>query len=706
MVFEIKNENDIVNDILINLVTEVDKINDINPGSVIRTLVEALSAEIYEQYTQMQSLYDNTNITTAEDTGLENLGALVGVTRNIGTKASGYVSFGRNSTVTVDFTIPSETIVKTAATSLYSELQFKTKAAKTFTYYVIGETFDFYEGVKGYKLTERKFTSGTGGLINLTGTKGAIAATFVSGTDWDKRSLFQEYIVTDTTTVEVIDNCDATTSWTNASDCIAVAVEGTEKIQGTNSLQLGKTGATQSYLQYSKDLAVAANIEGKVAMLNVWFTNQATIDKFTNFGFILGSNKLITITDVYKTSILKNKLNVGWNSIPLDYMDYESTDTLGDPNPKNIEWVSIFSNMPSAVAIAQGDILIDFIYAAEAEKYTGDIIEFTDYTKYPDDSTAVTFSWWPLTVDIECEAADVGDEYNVSTYAIQYRESSITNIDTIYNYNAFTNGVSIETDDELRARIISTASSPGKATSTALENSLLDIDGISSVYIEDMPEKNIYSEPHIYNAAITDYKLFNEIPYLSSINTIISDTVGPPYPVDYTYTTDYTVNDDGEVVWITTGTNPVDGAIFYVTYLVKKIGFANAVISGTTYPLNTDLYPDILEAINITKPTGISVTWREPTVIMVDISCTIIVNTSSGYDSTVTKFKTTENIVNWMNSNEIGESLKVSEFYSTVMSTPGVTNVTLTNWDGAGSPFTDVSCEDDKVIKDGTISVT
>jgi uncharacterized phage protein gp47/JayE len=122
--------------------------------------------------------------------------------------------------------------------------------------------------------------------------------------------------------------------------------------------------------------------------------------------------------------------------------------------------------------------------------------------------------------------------------------------------------------------------------------------------------------------------------------------------------------------------------------------------------LNTDLYPDILEAINITKPTGISVTWREPTVIMVDISCTIIVNTSGGYDSTVTKFKTTENIVNWMNSNEIGESLKVSEFYSTVMSTPGVTNVTLTNWNGAGSPFTDVSCEDDKVIKDGTISVT
>ncbi len=367
MVFKTKKENDVINDILVNLVTNVDKINDINPGSVIRTLVEGLSGEISEEYRQMQQIYDGTSITTSAGTDLESLAALFGLVRQSGAKASGYVTFRKNANVAGDFLIPAGTVVSSQPVTGVEPLKFKTTGDATFDYYITGETFTFYEGINRYKASQRWWIEGPAGIDTLSGTKSGAPKTFVRNTDWNRGvSRTGDYVVTDIGSVVVIDDCNATTGWTNSTDCIAVATESTEKVQGTNSLALGKIGASQPFIFYEKTLAVPINAYNKVVFLNVWFKDQATVDKFWgDFSFTIGSG---SFSDAYRYTINSSKLEVGWNLLALNYKDYDSVVAMGTPDISNISRIEIYAQTSGTPAIASGDVLIDFIYAAEAEK--------------------------------------------------------------------------------------------------------------------------------------------------------------------------------------------------------------------------------------------------------------------------------------------------------------------------------------------------
>lgn len=707
MVFETKKENDVVNDILVNLVTNVDKINDINPGSVIRTLVEGLSGEISEEYRQMQQIYDGTSITTSTGTDLENLAALFGLVRQSGTKASGYVTFRKNANVAGDFLIPAGTVVSTQPVTGVELLKFKTTGDATFDYYITGETFTFYEGINRYKASQRWFIEGPEGINTLSGTKSSAPKTFVRNTDWNRRSSRTgDYVVTDIGSVVVIDDCNATTGWTNSSDCIAVATEGTEKVQGTNSLALGKTGASQAFIFYEKTLAVPISADNRVVFLNVWFKDQTTVDKFWgNFIFTIGSGS--SGSDAYRYTINSSKLEVGWNLLALNYKDYDSVVTIGTPDISNISHIEIYAETLGTPAIDSGDVLIDFIYAAEAEKYRGNVITFTDYSKYPDHSTVITYDWYPASWDVECEALDVGEIYNVSSGAIQYQITPTVYVESVNNYSAFTNGVDIESDELLRTKIIGRASTPGKATRSAIVNSVMDISGVTSVTLIDRPSQVILTEPQVFHSGIDTYKLNNEVPLASIGTTSVHDTADP-YPVvpDYKYGVDYIINVDGEIEWLGGGSTPLDGAVFYVCYEINQLGRAQLIVSGTTYPISSAVSTEIEDTIEETKPVGVIVTWREPFVFSINIACSIVVNNTGGYNETTVKNQVDNAIVGWLNTHTIDESLKLSEFYSIVMGVPGVINVVLNNWNSETPPYADILCPQNYIIKAGTITVT
>lgn len=689
MTITIKNKEDIINDILIDLVENVTRINDLNPGSVVRTLAEALAQETYLQYTQLKEIYDGTRILTATGDDLDNIGAIIGVTRIDGGYASGPVTFIRNSVATSNFIIPSSTIVSTQP-GLTNVYQYTTTENGTFNAVIPSEVKSFYSGIRRYKLSQRLI----GSITTLTGTKSSVFKSFVKNTDYAIKSLFEGYVVTDNSSVVVLEACNSTASWTDSTDAIAVALEGTDKIEGTNSLKLGKSGTTQDFLYYIKPLASTTNIESKKVFVNLKILDQTTLDKIEKVNIYLSSD-VSPVNNYYKKVIDVSDLNIGWDEYVINYLTDSDITTLGFPNPTQIKSIKIEFELPATSTVfTSGDILIDFIYAATSEYYTGDIIEFISFARYPDDSTNMTFNWKPLSLDINCIATAIGSDYNVSSNSVIYKVSQIPYINSVNNYVSLGNGTDEETDNDYRQRIQNIASSPGKASVNALENALLSVPGVRSVIVNDLPFRTIEDEAHVFNSNTLKNKLVNEVAFVDDdttpTNILITNTFGGT--ADYTYVTDYELDDENYVVWDAGGSVPTHGNIYYVDYQCNWLGHVEILVAGQTFPITQTLSDLIDAAILETKAAGVSVTWKEPDIVQVNIECNVTVNTDAGYNSVTVKEEVQSAIINWLNDMQINENVLLSEFYKVVMNIDGVSNVEIVDWNGDSTPpFIDIT---------------
>ena len=76
---------------------DLPAVSDVNPGSVIRTIIESVSREIDFMYAQMEAVYEAGFIDTASGSSLDLVASLVGVERKSAEPAMGLVTFGRNT---------------------------------------------------------------------------------------------------------------------------------------------------------------------------------------------------------------------------------------------------------------------------------------------------------------------------------------------------------------------------------------------------------------------------------------------------------------------------------------------------------------------------------------------------------------------------------------------------------------------------------
>jgi len=77
--------------------SEPSGITDINPGSVVRTIVESISREIEFLYHKMRFVYESAFIDTASGKSLDLLVSILGITRKPAEHAVGKVVFGRST---------------------------------------------------------------------------------------------------------------------------------------------------------------------------------------------------------------------------------------------------------------------------------------------------------------------------------------------------------------------------------------------------------------------------------------------------------------------------------------------------------------------------------------------------------------------------------------------------------------------------------
>jgi hypothetical protein len=102
-------------------------VTDINVGSVVRTLSEAVGREIATVYEQVNRAYLFGFIDTAEGKALDLVVSILGVTRKTKDFAIGLVTLFRDPAVTGDITVPSGTVLTTAT----GDVRFETTEQRT-----------------------------------------------------------------------------------------------------------------------------------------------------------------------------------------------------------------------------------------------------------------------------------------------------------------------------------------------------------------------------------------------------------------------------------------------------------------------------------------------------------------------------------------------------------------------------------------------
>ena len=115
-----------VRDDLIQGVVDSTSITNLNPGSVIRTILEAIAKVFSDLYQLTYTVTRAGFIQTADGKWLDLKVRELGLERKEGQKASGYITFYRNSPKDENITIPAGTIVKTVKDSEGIEYRFKT----------------------------------------------------------------------------------------------------------------------------------------------------------------------------------------------------------------------------------------------------------------------------------------------------------------------------------------------------------------------------------------------------------------------------------------------------------------------------------------------------------------------------------------------------------------------------------------------------
>lgn len=680
-----KSQSNVIQDILINLVENVPDITDINVGSIIRQLAEALGIEVSVLYTDLDIVYNGTRLASAMGDDLDNLGLLVGITRRVGTKSEGYVTFLRNQPTGTPFVITQNSTIGTQPNTSTEQQKFIVKVDTTFPTSITNEAHSFADGIYYYKMDERFANT----VTDITGTASGSPYTFVATADYNIISDYEGLIV-DVSTITNVDDCE-TADWSESADATADALDGADYKEGSNSLLLGKSGTTTNYAKYYKIITSVSGANKKLLMY-LKIKDSATKSKLAQIDISFGTTN---DSNVYTFTIPKASLTIGWDLYSFDYTSTDVTVT-GSPLITGIDYAEIkLITTSTSDTLTSGDVKMDFWFFSEANDYVGDIVEFVQTGTLPDDGTDFFVDYVPLSKEVLCESEDIGTDYNVDIGRIIYKVSSIPNVDNVYNYVAQTGGTDEESDDALRERIQNASSASGKATSESLRQAVLAIPGIISVNVDDTPLKQATNEPHVYNSTTKKFKLDYEIA-IDNANLLISDTYGGG--ADYIKGTDYVLNTTtNEIDFNLGGSEPINGNTVYTTYDYNWLGHADLYAAGTAIPMPSTLLNSVVSVVNETKSAGITVSVSEPTVINVSVTATITVE--SGYVATAIKNNVKETLTNYLDAINIGVDVYLAKLIDIAMGVEGVENISIT------TPASDVSIGANEIARPNVITI-
>lgn len=665
MAYETKNTDEIKNNIVLNMITNVEEINDANIGSALDVFTTSISQEIKEQYDDIKFVYESSRITTAQGQDLDEIGKIVGVNRGQGIKSQGTVTFKRNTPAANSFTIPINTVVSTQPNTDDPQLQYTTLNSTLFRSSIIEEPQLFIEGINEYKLDSR-FIHDVSSLNAIVNTD---PETLVKNTDYIIEKGVQNRTIISTPNLNVIEECEANTGWNGIGvDTDTSTVNTTTKLRGTGSLNLIKDGTTQNFFGYEKDTGNDNDITNLSLFTNVYIDDQGSLDKISSIQIFASSDSSFSNSYIYETNVL----NIGWNLLLIDRSKAAGLSIQGNPDFKKIRYIRIRINTTeNADTIAAEKVIMDFWYSSTYVNYTGDIIIFLG-EDIPDDNTAMNFSYIPLSVEVQVAAEEIGNIYNVTLNKIEFIVSALVNISSVRNYTPISGGIDIESDTDLRFRIQRAADIANVSTVNAIQFNVLGLDFVQNCQVIDTPDKFADDENYIYNSATKKIKLHKFVA-LDTNNLKISNTSGGS--ANYVKNTDYILNDNNEIDFDIGGSEPTNGNTVYIDYDYKQLGWFEVNVSGVLGALTTSELEEIEDVIEEKKAAGIKYLLTEPSYDVVELELTLDINSNFSLASIESEIKL--KTAQYINSLNIGQNVLIAGIIKTVMSVNGVDNVSI-----------------------------
>lgn len=345
------SQSDIVNEIIAKLISEApENITDYNIGSILRTIIEALAEKLgYDGdtdalYKQLYDTYQNSRIDTAVGDSLDQLGALVGVTRFTGGNAGGNVTFSITSPLTTDLTIAADTQIGTVPNDVNGQKIFTVDAATTFAKSVSAEEHTFINGIYDYPMAQRFLDSITG----LSGISGGSNYVFTENTDFTITEDYDDYIVDTSASItnidlfesvsgylsnelSLLDACDATTGWSiSGSNSIALNTTAGERKEGTGCINIVKSDTGSNLVNVYKTLASSISLANKE--VSVWYyVHDKT--KLTSVAVLAGQDN----SNFYYKTHLAATLIDGWNRLTVNSLDTQ----FGSPTTSSVDFVGL-----------------------------------------------------------------------------------------------------------------------------------------------------------------------------------------------------------------------------------------------------------------------------------------------------------------------------------------------------------------------------
>lgn len=684
----IKTTEELVSEVKYNFVVNIDTFNDMNVGSALDVYTTSICQEINVLYDSIQTLEDNAFIDTSEGTYLDQIGLEAGFVRNPGSKASGTITFLRNSPATTDFIIPANSQISTQPNEFNEQIVFETTISTTFKSVIVDETQNYLDGIFFYKPSQRDYEN----LTSITGTYSSSPYTFVVDSDFQITDVVDKKVI-DISTLNTLDDCEATTDWTTTGVASATTTNATIYRQGTKALDLLKSNTSSTSFGYEKTLGSVEDLSVGDVFMYVYIADFTTLAKLDTITLYLGNSG--AITNSFELEFEASELNVGWNILNFPYSS-QFVIRNGIPNIAIINHLRIdIESLNITDTFSTGELLMDFWYNAEYNVWSGQAIEWLPTGTKPDTGTELKYSYTPLSVDITCTGVEVGTDYNVNKNTVIYKISNLTNIDGLTNYEAFTGGVAIESDDAFRERIKEGNAIDDVATVSALEATVKTLSFVKTVSVIDLPVVSVTNEEHTYNSSITTYGTYQQVP-IDNTNLTIGDTPGGS---DYTKDVDFILTANGEIEWQGVST-PTDTNPFYLDYDRYKLGYFNVLVTGVSGTLSASQLTEIENLLDEKKSAGILYTITQPTEISIAVEVTPTI--SAGYTSTTVKEDVATAIENYIFTLDIGEDVLIAKLIQTIMAVEGVSNVVINDVNGG---VVDITIDSDEIAINGTHTV-
>jgi len=123
---EFKDKDQLVDDVIQSIRNKLNFEVDFSEGELIRTLIEAIMAELDIQYWQLGQMRDGSFIDTSYGDDLSELVKIIGIERKKPTHSTGYIKMYRETPAILNYRIPAGTIIETLPNKDGDVVQFET----------------------------------------------------------------------------------------------------------------------------------------------------------------------------------------------------------------------------------------------------------------------------------------------------------------------------------------------------------------------------------------------------------------------------------------------------------------------------------------------------------------------------------------------------------------------------------------------------